>query len=207
MRIIGEDGIGLRLGELVAACARASRAALSPASASSCSTTGDERRGGRSPRSRRSDCARRRRTLRRPARPRPSGARPRRWCAGAGRSRASAPVLERRAEPFLDRILDEMARRERRGVDLLAHLHGIAPVDEDRGLVARGSRAMPAEPAKPVSQARRSSDGGQYSFWCSSDRGTTKPSSPHLRRGGRAARRCVRRSVRLGDLVEASGWS
>ena len=36
---------------------------------------------------------------------------------------------------------------------------------------------MPAEPVKPVSQASRSDDFGTYSPWCSSARGTMKPSS------------------------------
>ena len=43
--------------------------------------------------------------------------------------------LELRPEPGLDGLLDRVARRDRRGVDLLADLHGVASVDEDRGLV------------------------------------------------------------------------
>ena len=47
--------------------------------------------------------------------------------------------------------------------------------------------ASPAEPVKPESQARRSSHAATYSFWCSSARGTRKPSSPRRASSARKA--------------------
>jgi hypothetical protein len=61
-------------------------------------------------------------------------------------------------------------------VDLIAHLQRVAAIDEDRRLLAQHD-GVPADPEKPVSQASRSADLGTYSPWCSSARGTMKPSS------------------------------
>ena len=47
--------------------------------------------------------------------------------------------------------------------------------------------ARPAEPVKPVSQASRCERRGTYSPWCSSARGTTKPSRPRRFSSARSA--------------------
>ena len=57
-------------------------------------------------------------------------------------------------------------------------LHRVAPVDEQRGGLCVPITARPAEPEKPVSQLSRSAEGGTYSPWCSSARGTSTASSP-----------------------------
>jgi transposase len=71
-------------------------------------------------------------------------------------------------------------------------------------LLAAASRvsttARPADPVKPVSQARRSSPGGRYSFIWRSAWGTTKPSSP--RRASSA-----RKAATRGAACAASGGS
>ena len=58
-----------------------------------------------------------------------------------------------------------------------------------RRATARSASTMasPAEPVKPVSQASRSAQGGTYSFWKRSARGTTKPSSPRRASSARNA--------------------
>ena len=52
---------------------------------------------------------------------------------------------------------------------------------------------------KPVSQASRSAQGGTYSFWYSSARGTMKPSRPRRANSARSA--ATRGAVAPGSLA------
>src|ERR1700722_5289177 len=64
--------------------------------------------------------------------------------------------------------------------------------------------ARPADPVKPVSQASRSSDGGTYSFWKRSVRGTMKPSSPRTLSSARYA--ATRGAVAPGSARSSNDW-
>src|ERR1700719_2421761 len=64
--------------------------------------------------------------------------------------------------------------------------------------------ASPAEPVKPVSQARRSAQGGTYSFWKRSARGTTKPSSP--RRASSARNAATRGALAPRSPLSSNDW-
>ena len=63
-------------------------------------------------------------------------------------------------QPCFGRRVDQRFDAPGLGIDLFGCLQRIAAVDKDRGLVGSSTMAMPAEPVKPVSQASRSSDGG-----------------------------------------------
>ena len=67
-------------------------------------------------------------------------------------------------------FLDEYARRCR-AADTAAALEALARIE------TLLTRDRPAEPLKPVSQARRSAGGARNSSWCSSLWGTRKPFS------------------------------
>ena len=80
------------------------------------------------------------------------------WLTGFTGSAGLAIVLAREAAVFVDGRYTLQAAKQ---------------VDAKAWRVR--TMARPAEPVKPDSQARRSSEGGTYSFCCSSARGTTNP--------------------------------
>ena len=96
---------------------------------------------------------------------------------------------EAHAEPLGGRALGHVVVLEHVAGRLVAGLERVAPVDEDAPRRSARTMASPAEPVKPVSQARRWARGGTYSPWCSSARGTRNPASPPGREAPRGAAR------------------
>ncbi len=96
--------------------------------------------------------------------------------------------IQRALEPGVRRVVDEVFGSEGRCIHLLAALHSVAAVDEDRSCFGERDRDAP-RPGKAVSQGEALGAGGTYSFWCSSVRGTTKPSSPRRASSARSAAR------------------
>ena len=127
-------------------------------------------------------------------------------CARRGRSRAAGPVPEVLFDPCLGAGLSTRCSGVNTGgVHLLANLHGVASIDEDRRGLSASTTAAPQEPVKPVRQASRSEEGGTYSLWYSSVRGTTKPSSPRRVSSARSA--ATRPAPWRGSAVSSKDWN
>ena len=172
-----------------------------PAALRACRLTAPSGGGGRSAQIASIGLARRRRGRRRPPSRRGRSARRRPACAARGRSRAWLAAV-RFSRSRRSRRRRSGARAERRRCRP-ARAPGSCSARRRRSPPGRPARSRaPAEPVKPVSQASRSAPVGTYSFWCSSARGTTKPSSPRFASSSRSAATRARALARLGGFVE-----
>ena len=78
-------------------------------------------------------------------------------------------------DPGRGRIVGDVPALPQCGIGLGLDLQSIAAIGEHGGACPASTTAKPALPVKPVSQARRSAEGGTYSPRCSSARGIRNP--------------------------------